>query len=94
MGQNPWYPVKMKVELSERALAVEAGLDDGNYGRLWDVIERIIDDPEYARHAPWAQFVSSRKIWGTKIPGTEYTMFWGTEGDTLIVHLIEADLGL
>ncbi|MCT1364036.1 MULTISPECIES: hypothetical protein [unclassified Microbacterium] len=84
----------MEVSFTLVAQGAEDTLDDHSYNQLWDVIERILEDPEYARRAPWSEFVSTRKLYGTKVPGTDLTVYWAVEGDTLRVHVIAADRGL
>lgn len=63
------------------------------YDRLWDVLDRIRADPEEAQHAPWSNYVSSQDLWGSKIPGTDYTVFWRVQpGPLLVVAHILPDI--
>ena len=77
----------MQIFLSDDALAVEATMNTRDYNKLWDVLEFIAADPEAARTEPRNRFISSRKEWGTHIPGTRYTAFWFTD-DAIRVTLI------
>lgn len=87
----------MEPEFSPEADRVEEALyaDDRHaYDRLWDVLDRIGELGEEAKYLGWASYVSSRKIWGTKVPGTDYTVFWRIANDKFTVALIVADLGV
>lgn len=64
------------------------------YDKLWDVLERIAEDPEEAKHARWTNYVSSHGLWGAKIPGTDYTLFWKTADDHVVGVLLVEDRGL
>lgn len=84
----------MHVEMTDEARAVEQRFyDDRNskaYDRLWDVIDAILADPEAALHAPRAHHVSSFNLWGSKIPGTDWTVFWRIADDALqLVYIFE-----
>lgn len=87
----------MTIELAEDATAVVDALYEapGNdYDKVWDTIERIEGDPAEAKHAGWTNYVSTQDLYGTKVPGTDYTIFWRARGSVLDVRLIVADRGL
>lgn len=92
----------MDVVFADQATVVEAELPEHAYNHLWDVLERILADPEHARGAPWAKFISTRKLYGSKVPGTDYTVYWkiGPAGedagddDVLQVAGIYRDIGV
>lgn len=89
------YPIKMNVSFANDAGDVVDQLPDHVYDRLWDVLDKIVKDPEEAPHAAWSEHVSSQNLWGTKIPGTDYSVFWRIEDDnTLYVAVVTPDLGL
>lgn len=103
LGECPnapnWYNEKtMDISFSDEAKAVEdrlfADADLRPYNKLWDVLEQILSDPEQAKHAPWTNYVSSRRLWGTKVPGTNYTVFWRVDPGAVIVVLLVEDQGL
>lgn len=88
----------MKVALSPEAQASDDALFDApgrEYESVWDVIERIQLDPDEAKHANWTNFVSTFGLWGTKVPGTDLTVFWRVHADDVLeIALIERDRGL
>ena len=87
----------MTIELTDEAKAVDDDLygdHSTTYDKIWDVLEKIDADPTEAQHAPWTNFVSTQDLYGTKVPGTTYTVFWRVSGDVLDVRLIVEDLGL
>lgn len=87
----------MMIELAEDATAIIDALyvNPGNtYDKVWDIIEKIESDPVEAQHAGWTNYVSSQDLYGTKVPGTDYTIFWRVSEDVLDIRLIAADLGL
>ena len=66
-------------------------LSDRVYQRLWDALDRIAADPETAPRS----YVSSRQVFGTKVPGTDYTVFWRIfDGEHLWVMWLLEDAGL
>jgi hypothetical protein len=84
----------MPVLLAPQALAAEAQLPDHVYNRLWDVLERILEDPESAQQSGWANWVSTQRLFGTKIPGCNWTVYWYIDGDTLQVPYLLEDTGI
>jgi hypothetical protein len=84
--------------MTEEARQVEEHFFDDresdSYDRLWDVLDRILEDPVAAPTSPWAHHVSTRDLWGSKIPGSNATVFWRISGDTLHVVHIFRDLGV
>lgn len=68
--------------------------DDPTFDRLQEVLDRIALDPEEAKYAPWTEYVSSRSVWGTKIPGGDWTVFWMTRESGVVVVLLVEDRGL
>jgi hypothetical protein len=88
----------MDVEFTPEAQAVDDKLYDTQgteYESLWSVLDRIRKDSEEAKHANWTNYVSTRDLWGSKILGTDYTVFWRVSpGPVLTVALIVRDKGL
>lgn len=85
----------MQVEFTDAAGEVADRLEAHEsraYQRLWDVLDRILEDVEEARAR--ASYVSSRKVWADKVPGTDYTVFWRVNDDDLLVVYILADIGI
>lgn len=80
--------VTPQAQVVERQFRDDEGSD--SYEHLWDVLDRICEDPAYAQKgAAWAKYVSTQKCWGSKIPGTDYTVYWKVEGDLLqVLHLL------
>lgn len=68
--------------------------DDPTYDRLLDVLDRIAEDPEEAKHARWTEYVSSRQVYGTKVPGGDWTVFWKTTSRGVLVVLLIEDMGI
>lgn len=93
------YDWSMQVNYSKGAKAVEDHLYDNDpdaYEHLWEVLERIMEDPEEATYAAWSKYVSTRNLWGSKVPGTDYTVYWRVESDgtVLMVYILASDLGV
>ncbi|WP_206445800.1 hypothetical protein [Agrococcus sp. KRD186] len=88
----------MDVEFAADALAVEEqfyAASGPEYERLWEVLDRILEDADEAKHANWSNFVSSLDLWGSKVPGTQYMVFWRTSpGPVLYVAVIALDQGI
>ncbi|MEX0159805.1 MULTISPECIES: hypothetical protein [unclassified Microbacterium] len=85
----------MEVSFANDAGDVVDQLREHVYERLWDVLDQIMKDPDEAPHAPWSEHVSSLNLWGTKIPGTDYTVFWRIEDDDMLyVAVVTPDLGV
>ena len=86
------------VSYSDEALRVATSLfeaaDDPTYDRLQDVLDRIAENPQEARYAPWTEFISSRQLYGTKIPGGDWTVFWRIDETGVVVILLVKDIGL
>ncbi len=90
-----WYTRLMDVAFSNAAGAVQEEFyarPGVEYDRLWDVLDRILLDVEEAKHAPWVSYVSTFDLWGAKIPGTDYTVFWRASETTLLVAEIVRDV--
>lgn len=84
----------MTINFSPDAQAVHDQLRDDKssraYERLWEVLKRIDVDPEEAKHAGWANYVSTFNLWGSKVPGTDYSVYWRTDpGGVIVVHLLQ-----
>jgi len=88
----------VEVSFSDEAFKVANDLYDATgdptYDRLQDVLDRIAEDPEEAKYAPWTDYVSSRRLYGTKIPGGDWTVFWKVNEDGVLVVLLVQDMGL
>jgi hypothetical protein len=86
----------MHVDFDQDAAQVAARLSSHAHDKLWEVLERILEDPEAAQHAPWASYVASHRLYGSKIPGTSWTVFWRPDfdADLLLVGPIADDLGI
>jgi len=88
----------MDVQFSAEAQQIEEEMyarASNEYERLWELLDRIRNDPEAARHARWSQYVSTYSLWGSHIPGTEFTIYWRVEPHPLLtVVLIAGDLGV
>jgi len=82
------------VKFTDAAIAQEARLSPFIYDRMWDRVEKILADPEAGKHASWTNYVSSQRMWGSRVAGTDYTVFWTVDGDVLWVELIVEDPGL
>lgn len=82
----------MDINLSDDAKAVDDALYAANareYDPIWDVIERVAADVEEAKHAPYTSYVSTHGLYGVKVPGTDYTVYWEPRGDpTDEVHVM------
>ncbi|RII94881.1 hypothetical protein [Clavibacter californiensis] len=81
----------MDTAFTAHAEDVERQLTDYEYDRLWSVLEKVMVDPEEAKHAGWTSFISSKSWWASKIPGTSYTVFWLVDagGTLMVVHILE-----
>jgi hypothetical protein len=90
--------MRMDVQFWKQAQQIEDEMyarASREYERLWELLDRIRNDPEAARHARWSQYVSTYSLWGSHIPGTEFTVYWRVESHAfLTVALIARDLGV
>ena len=59
-----------------------------------DVLDRIRLDPEVATGAGWARYVSTKRVFGTKVPGSDWTVYWRIRDGVLEVPWILEDRGL
>ncbi|MFC4138489.1 MULTISPECIES: hypothetical protein [unclassified Microbacterium] len=64
------------------------------YGKLWDVLDALMSDPAEAKARARNSYVSTKDLWGTKVPGTDLTIFWRTKGSVVEIHVIAHDLGV
>lgn len=83
----------MHVEFTDDAAAARDEMSDRAYDSMWDVLERILAEPENAPYASYASYSSAFDVWGTKVPGTDFTCFWKIAGDVLIVVWLLEDGG-
>ena len=85
--------MRMEPNFTSEAGEVEDTLYESDrhaYDQLWMVLDRIAQLGEEAKYVPWVSYVSSREIWGTRIPGTNYTVFWRIDGDEFsIAHILK-----
>lgn len=87
----------MEYDFTEAADKVERDLFETGaraYDSLWNVLDRIADDPEEGKFTFGTEYVSSRRVWATKIPGTDLTVYWRPDGDVLQVMWILDDPGI
>jgi hypothetical protein len=83
----------VEVEFALQAQTEADTLTARAWDSLWDLLDRILADPEAAQHAPWASYVSSQRMFGSKIPGTDHTVYWWLDGDLVRVPWILKDTG-
>jgi hypothetical protein len=84
----------MRTRFTPEAAQVEDSLPDKVYDRLWDALERILADPEEAPYTGWAHYSSAHRVYGTPLPGTDWSVFWRISGDILEVVWILEDAAL
>lgn len=88
--------MEIPVDFTDAARAIDDEFYNSagkEYERLWEVLDRICADPQEAQHASWTNYVSSQDLWGSKIPGTNYTVFWRVQpGPVLVVAHILPDI--
>jgi hypothetical protein len=64
--------------------------DPRTFDRIFDLLELLAADPVEAK-VRRGNYVSTRDVWGTHVPGTDYTVYWRTDPEVFVVYLVRED---